>query len=218
MFPQGSTPLSAPSICLSTSRQTRWGRLSRTSPGCFGPAVRCWSTPDQIGRSATTIGPQWRALTDPTHINLRGHDAWRYELRRAGFSVAERERMGHGTLHMGTDFVTTCDLHPSRSRSWRGDSFSRQAQVRVRCLWGYGPEPPRCEPDERSRLQPGLLNVLPRDCQVVTQKPLPRLQIRSIHLDIWCAHLQEETAVNGVHHVAANVDLGSDAIRPRRQK
>ena len=44
-------------------------------------------TPDLTGRAAALRGPQWRALSDPTHVNLRGHEDWRAELREAGLRI-----------------------------------------------------------------------------------------------------------------------------------
>lgn len=34
-------------------------------------------TPDKGGYAASTKGPHWSALTDPTHINLKSHNQWR---------------------------------------------------------------------------------------------------------------------------------------------
>lgn len=44
-------------------------------------------TPDAGGRAARITGGNWRALEDPTHINLRPHGYWRAQLIRAGFSM-----------------------------------------------------------------------------------------------------------------------------------
>jgi cyclopropane fatty-acyl-phospholipid synthase-like methyltransferase len=44
-------------------------------------------TPDSSGRAARIKGAQWRALSDPTHINLQGHETWHQVLTDAGFQI-----------------------------------------------------------------------------------------------------------------------------------
>lgn len=46
-------------------------------------------TPDSDGRASRIRGGQWRALTDPTHINLQGHSFWRRSLISAGFEILQ---------------------------------------------------------------------------------------------------------------------------------
>ena len=44
-------------------------------------------TPDSGGRAARIQGAKWRALSDPTHINLQGHAQWRAALVDAGLTI-----------------------------------------------------------------------------------------------------------------------------------
>jgi SAM-dependent methyltransferase len=44
-------------------------------------------TPDATGWASRKKGKDWHALTDPTHINLKGHAAWRDLFLRHGFNV-----------------------------------------------------------------------------------------------------------------------------------
>lgn len=44
-------------------------------------------TPDADGWASRVKGTAWRALTDPTHINLKGHVAWRQLVLSHGFTI-----------------------------------------------------------------------------------------------------------------------------------
>ena len=51
-------------------------------------------TPDASGRASRLRGETWRALEDPTHINLQGHNYWREQLQSAGFSLVQEGTEG----------------------------------------------------------------------------------------------------------------------------
>jgi SAM-dependent methyltransferase len=44
-------------------------------------------TPDRDGRASTREGATWRAMEDPTHINVKSHAQWQGVLGGAGFTV-----------------------------------------------------------------------------------------------------------------------------------
>lgn len=46
-------------------------------------------TPDATGYAANAKGDKWIAFTDPTHINLKGHDDWARIFREQGFDVID---------------------------------------------------------------------------------------------------------------------------------
>ncbi|MEY2160052.1 MULTISPECIES: class I SAM-dependent methyltransferase [unclassified Rhodanobacter] len=51
-------------------------------------------TPDATGWASRTKGTAWLALTDPTHINLKGHAAWRQLFLDHGFTVLKEAADG----------------------------------------------------------------------------------------------------------------------------
>lgn len=60
---------------------SEWRRVLATS----GKAIVI--TPDADGFASRRKGRRWIAYSDPTHINLKGHDAWRKLFEDAGFGV-----------------------------------------------------------------------------------------------------------------------------------
>lgn len=51
-------------------------------------------TPDAAGWASHAKGAAWLALTDPTHINLKGHNAWRQLFLKHGFTVLKEAADG----------------------------------------------------------------------------------------------------------------------------
>lgn len=51
-------------------------------------------TPDATGWAAQNKGKDWNALTDPTHINLKGHASWRKVFENHGFGVLKEAADG----------------------------------------------------------------------------------------------------------------------------
>lgn len=51
-------------------------------------------TPDATGWASRVKGGNWLALTDPTHINLKGHAAWRTLFLAYGFDVLKEAADG----------------------------------------------------------------------------------------------------------------------------
>ncbi len=51
-------------------------------------------TPDATGWASRVKGTAWLALTDPTHINLKGHAAWRQLFLSHGFEVLKEAADG----------------------------------------------------------------------------------------------------------------------------
>jgi hypothetical protein len=60
---------------------TTWRRILR--PGGRALVV----LPDPAGRARKLAGDDWAGFSDPTHINLKSHAAWRGVLEAQGFTV-----------------------------------------------------------------------------------------------------------------------------------